>query len=58
MHERVRRVDGPETSASLRALKIKDHVKARLEAARAFGQPPGPGRYDAHPGAPPKSGKE
>jgi hypothetical protein len=57
MHERVRKVDGPETSASVRALKIKDHVKARLEAARAFGQASGRARYDIHPDAPQKSGK-
>src|SRR4051794_23440190 len=58
MHERVRRAEGPETSASLRALKIKDHAKACLEAARAFAQAPGSGRDDPHPDALRKPGKQ
>jgi hypothetical protein len=47
MDERVRPADHPDASAGLRALKIKDHVKARLEAARALGE------KKAHPDAPP-----
>ena len=37
MDERARPADDLDTRVGLRALKIKDHVKARLEAARALG---------------------
>ena len=37
MDERARPADDLGTRVGLRALKIKDHVKARLEAARALG---------------------